>query len=77
MYKLDKQNKKILYELDKNCRQSFNQIGRKVNLSKNSVRYRINLMKKVGIIKGFHTLIDIGKLGFMGFRIYLNLQNTL
>jgi Lrp/AsnC family leucine-responsive transcriptional regulator len=76
MYKLDKKNKKILYELDKNCRQSHAQIGRKVNLSKNSVRYRINLMKKVGIIKQFHTLIDIGKLGYMGFRIYLNLQNT-
>jgi len=33
-------------------------------------------MKKTGIIKQFHTLIDIGKLGYMGFRIYLNLQNT-
>lgn len=76
MYALDKKNRHILYELDKNCRQSYNQIGRKVNLSKNSVRYRINSMQKVGIIKKFHTLINIGKLGYMGFRIYLNLQNT-
>jgi len=76
MYKLDLKNRKILHELDKDCRQSFNQIGRKVNLSKNAVRYRIALMKKVGVIKKFHTLINIGKLGYIGFRIYINLQNT-
>jgi DNA-binding Lrp family transcriptional regulator len=76
MYKIDLKNRKILYELDRNCRQSLNQIGRKVNLSKNAVRYRIALMKKIGLIKRFHTIINIGKLGYIGFRIYLNLQNT-
>lgn len=76
MYKLDLKNRKILHELDKNCRQSLNQIGRKVNLSKNAVRYRIAMLKKAGIIKKFQTIINIGKLGYTGFRIYLNLQNT-
>ena len=77
MYKLDLKNRKILHELDKNCRQSLNQIGRKVNLSKNAVRYRIAMMKKTGIKKKFQTIINIGKLGYIGIRIYLNLQNTM
>ena len=33
-------------------------------------------MKEEGIIKQFHTVVDIGKLGYISFRLYLNLQNT-
>jgi DNA-binding Lrp family transcriptional regulator len=76
MTELDLKDRKILYELDKNCRQSNSQIAKKVRLSKNAVRYRIDRMIQKGIIKKFHTLINIGKLGYTGFRIYVNLKNT-
>lgn len=76
MANLDLKDRKILYEVDTNSRQSFNNIAKKVGLSKDSVIYRINKLKEEGIIKQFHTVIDVGKLGFISFRLYLNLQNT-
>jgi DNA-binding Lrp family transcriptional regulator len=76
MYKLDLKDRKILYELDTNCRQSSNEIAKKIGLSKDSVIYRINKLRENGIIKQFHTVMDVGKLGFTSFRLYLKLQNT-
>jgi len=76
MINLDLKDRRILYELDTNSRQFFNQIAKKVGLSKDAVIYRINLLKKEGIIKKFHTIVDVGKLGFISFRLYLKLQNT-
>ena len=76
MYKLDIKDKKLLYELDKDCRQSYSQLGRKLKLSKGTIKYRIDNLKEEGIIKGFHTIINIGKIGYTGFRLYLNLQDT-
>jgi Lrp/AsnC family transcriptional regulator, leucine-responsive regulatory protein len=76
MIDLDLKDYKILYELDGNSRQSFNEIAKKVGLSKDSIIYRINKLKDAGIIKKFHTIIDVGKLGLISFRLYLKLQNT-
>src|SRR3989338_9273021 len=76
MYDLDLKDRKILYELDIKSRQTYNEIGKKVGLSKDSVIYRINNLQKAGIIKQFHTVIDVGKLGFISFRLYLKLQNA-
>ena len=76
MVNLDLKDRKILYELDTNSRQSFNEIGKKVGLSKDSVIYRINKLKGEGIVKQFHTVMDVGKLGFISFRLYIKLQNT-
>ena len=76
MHRLDLKDKKLLYELDLNSRQSFNELARKLKLSKNAVIYRISNLKKGGIIKRFHTVVDIGKLGYASFRVYLKLQNT-
>ena len=75
-YKLDLKDKKLLYELDLNSRQSLGEIGKKIGLSKNSVKYRIDNLTKEGLIKQFHTVVDISKLGFISFRLYLNLRNT-
>ncbi|MBI2575470.1 Lrp/AsnC family transcriptional regulator [Candidatus Woesearchaeota archaeon] len=76
MAKIDLKNRKILYELDVNSRQSFQSIAKKVGLSKDAVIYRIKNLQEAGIIKGFHTVLDNGKLGFIPFRLYLRLQNT-
>jgi len=71
----DLKDKKILYELDLNSRQSFQSIGKKVGLSKNGVKYRIDNFLKKGIIKQFHTVIDVNKIGYTGFRLYVSLKN--
>jgi len=76
MIKLDLKNRKILYELDANSRQSYHKLAKKVGLSKDSIIYRINKLQEIGIIKKFHTVIDVGKLGFISFRLYLKLKSV-
>ena len=72
MLYIDLKDRKILYQLDLNCRQSNTQIGKKVGLSKEVVNYRINRMEKEGIIIRYWTEIDLFKLGYNIFRIYIN-----
>jgi len=74
--KIDLKDRKILYELDTNSRQSYHEIAKKVGLSKDSIIYRIKKLQEQGVIKKFHTIYDVGKLGFISFRLYLKFQNT-
>ena len=73
---LDETDKKILFELDKNARQTLSQIGKRLRLSKQVVDYRIKNLEKNGLIKGYFSVLDIGKLGFLDFRIFLKFYNT-
>lgn len=75
-YKLDLRDYKILHELDKDSRQSYAKIAKKVRLSKNSVINRVNQMIDEKLITGFTAVVDMGKLGYTYFRIYVNLKNT-
>ena len=74
--KIDLKDRKILYELDTNSRQSYHEIAKKVGLSKDSIIYRIKKLQEQGVIKKFHTIYDVGKLGFISFRLYLKFQNS-
>ncbi|MEK6950950.1 MAG: Lrp/AsnC family transcriptional regulator [Nanoarchaeota archaeon] len=76
MLKLDLKDRKLLYELDTNSRQSASELARKIGLSKDAIIYRMKKLENAGIIKQYHTIIDVGKLGFISFRLYLKLQNT-
>lgn len=72
---LDLKDRKLLYELDINARQSNSQIGKQIKINKNTVNYRINKLIEQGIITGFYSEIDMYKLGFKTFRIFIRLQN--
>ncbi len=74
--KLDKKDYRILYELDVDARSSYSQIGRNVGLDKNSVRYRVNRLEELGVITGYFTEVDMYKLGFTLYRVYLRLENS-
>ncbi len=76
MLKLDLKDRKLLYELDLNSRQSAHQLAKKIGLSKDAIIYRMKKLQEAGIIKQFHTVIDVGKLNFISFRLYLKLHNT-
>ena len=69
--KLDKKDWSILAELDKNCRQPINQIAKIAGLSKDTTKYRIKRLEEKGIIKGYRTVIDTGKLGFTAYRLLI------
>lgn len=72
---LDSVDRKILYELDRNSRQTYLELGRKVRAKKDTVKYRIEKMMERGFIKGFYTVIDYSKFGFMSFRLYVELTD--
>ncbi len=76
MYKLDKKDKAILYELDKNARQPLTKIARKIKLSRESILYRIKKYFEEGIVRGYLSVIDMAKLGFTHYKIYIKLHNT-
>ena len=73
--KLDLKDKKICYQLDINARQSLQQMSKQVGLSKQVISYRIKSLIDRGIVKGFYTILDVHKLGFMAFKVYVKVQN--
>ncbi|MBI3032188.1 winged helix-turn-helix transcriptional regulator [Candidatus Woesearchaeota archaeon] len=73
--KLDKKDRKILYQLDLDARQSFSQIGKKVGLSKEVVNYRIKRLEQEGVIKGYYTIINMSRLGYMCNRFFIKFKN--
>ncbi len=73
---LDLKDRKILYQLDINSRQSNAQIAKKIGLSKDVVNYRIKQLETNEFIKGYYSIIDLYRLGYISFRIYIKLVNA-
>ncbi|MFH1520177.1 MAG: Lrp/AsnC family transcriptional regulator [Candidatus Micrarchaeota archaeon] len=69
--KLDKKDKQLLSLLYKNSRMSFVQLGKKLKLSSSSVERRLRQIKDVGIISLLFADVNLLKLGFKSYRIYL------
>jgi len=72
---LDKKDKKILYHLDIDSRQTLSQLSKKVGLSKQVIDYRIKNLINKKIITQFYTVINISKLGYTHYKLYLKFQN--
>ncbi|MBI3051175.1 Lrp/AsnC family transcriptional regulator [Candidatus Woesearchaeota archaeon] len=64
----------IIRELFGDARASYSQIGRKCRLSKEVVGYRIRRMHREGLVVGYNTVIDVKRLGWRIFFIYLRLH---
>lgn len=73
--KPDKKDMRILYELDFNSRIPLSKLAKKVGLSQQVTDYRVRSMVADGIIRGFMAVIEIHKLGYFTFRVYMRLQN--
>jgi Lrp/AsnC family transcriptional regulator, regulator for asnA, asnC and gidA len=73
---LDKKDKQILYELDRNARQPLSKIAKRVQLKRESVLYRLRKYLKEGVIRDYLTVVDLSKLGFTHYKIYLRLHNV-
>ncbi|MFH1294646.1 MAG: Lrp/AsnC family transcriptional regulator [Candidatus Aenigmatarchaeota archaeon] len=72
---LDQKDKKILKELFDNARKPYSVIGRNTRLSKEVVNYRIKGMLESGVLTGFNTVIDVRRLGWKMFFVYVRLRN--
>ncbi|MBU2638873.1 MAG: Lrp/AsnC family transcriptional regulator [Nanoarchaeota archaeon] len=75
MEKLDKKDKLILYELDRNARQPLSAIAKKANLSRESILYRLKRYLSAGIIRNYLTVVDMPKLGYSYYKVYVKLHN--
>jgi len=73
--KLDLKDKKILRLFSSDCRLSLTQIAKQVSLSRDAVNYRITNYEKKGIIQGYRTVVDLSKLGYSNYHIFLKLSN--
>ena len=54
---------KILENLQDHARMSFAELGRKVGLSTPAVAERVRRLEEAGVITGYHTTVDLAKLG--------------
>ena len=76
MIKLDRKDWKLLAELDVDSRQTHQSLAKKIGLSKDAIKYRISRLQNEGVIQQFHTVIDVGKIGYISFRLYIALLNA-
>ncbi len=74
-YLLDLYDKKILFELEKDSSQSASEIAKKIKRSKEFVNFRIHRLENEKIVLGYSAIVDMSKLGYFTFRIYLKWQN--
>lgn len=72
---LDRKDERILAALDENARQPITAIARKAGLSKQSAAYRLERLKKEGILRQTLTIVDLPRLGYTGFQVYLKMRN--
>jgi DNA-binding Lrp family transcriptional regulator len=73
---LDDWDRKILYELDKDASVTLKNLSRKVGRSKEFVFYRLKRLEKEKVINGYTAIVDMSKLGYFTFRLYLRFQNA-
>ncbi len=77
MEKLTLKDKKLIYYLSKNARESKTKIAKSVGLSKNAVSYKIERLIKMGIIKNFSAVINIGALKYDTFVLLLKFNEDI
>lgn len=72
---LDKLDTKILFELELDSSIPLNQLARKVRRSKETVHYRIQRLQEQDILRSCTAIVDMSKLGYLTFRVYIKWQN--
>ncbi|MFH1650021.1 MAG: Lrp/AsnC family transcriptional regulator [Candidatus Woesearchaeota archaeon] len=71
---LDLLDRKLLGELDGNSRTPLSVLARRLGTSKGTVLYRINRLKQEGVILGFYPVLDMGRIGYLLFRVFFRLK---
>lgn len=70
---MDKIDHKIINSLQKNARASLKDLSKECFISSPAIAARINKLEKSGIINGYHSSIDIEKIGFH-VRAFIQVQ---
>lgn len=72
---LDGTEKSILALLSKNARMSLKGISRKLGIPAKTASYRIEKLKKLRVIEGFTVTVDLEKVGFERYKVFLRTKN--
>lgn len=72
---VDLNDKKIIYELDINGFQTLSSIAKKTRMSKQVISYRLSQLINKKIIKKIYSIINLESLGYVGQKIYFQMQN--
>lgn len=73
---LDRIDRKILWELDYDARKPLSEIAESVGVSKQNAAYRLKKLVENGAIRGFMSVVDINKLGYLPHRVYFRYKNV-
>ena len=74
--RLTELDKNILYELDSDSRKKLSLLAKKFNTSEQRIKYRLNLLLKNKIICRFISFINITRLGYIPFRVFIQYRNV-
>lgn len=69
-------DRRIMHELDLDARISASQLARKVRKSKETVNFRLNRLLREGFLKGFYTVFNTSKLGWLYVKHYIKFKDT-
>ncbi|PIN93463.1 hypothetical protein COU54_02990 [Candidatus Pacearchaeota archaeon CG10_big_fil_rev_8_21_14_0_10_31_24] len=72
---LDKLDKDVLFELEKDSSTPTNILAKKLGKSKEVISYRISRLKKDKILRSCTAVVDMTRLGYIIFRVYIKWQN--
>ena len=72
-FKLDATDRKILVALQENAKLTNVQLAEKVGLSQSPCLRRTRQLEKAGLIKGYHAILDRGKIG-LGLTVFVGVK---
>ncbi len=75
MIKIDTKDKKLLFEIDFDSRKTYAELSRTLSMSKRGVEYKLENLEKRKIIQNYTPVIDLSKLGYSYFRVFIKFQN--
>lgn len=67
---------RILHSYDLDARQSYAMLSRQLGPSRDSVRQIVDRLEMDQVIRGYITVIDIGKIGYIGVGVYARLETS-
>ncbi|MGM9892451.1 Lrp/AsnC family transcriptional regulator [Limosilactobacillus sp.] len=70
---MDKIDRKIINLLQMNARASLKELSKECFISSPAIAARINKLEKAGVINGYHSTIDMEKIGFH-VRAFIQVQ---
>lgn len=72
---IDDVDKQILKEISQNARENIVDIAKKINKTTDIVKYRLKRLKERKIISGFTVQLDLEKLSYEYYSVFIHAQN--